>query len=339
MRKFIIAIGLLLGVVFLISHFAEVEKIAITLQRGDWRFVILAVGLILLWLVNMAGSYKTIFKVLGLEESMIRLLILSASATFINVVAPSGGAGGMAVFIGDARQQGRTGARAMVAGMLFVIFDYLGFFLFLGMGLIVLFRRNIIQGAEITAAILLFLMWLGMSTLLFLGFKSEEALAKALAWLARTINKVLHPFIKRDRFNEQSARDLAHDAANGIKEIRQHPKELFYPFLLSITNKIILLLIFHVIFMAFQVPASLEILVAGTSLAYLFVIVSPTPYGIGIVEGILTLAFRSMFIPVNDALVITLAYRGITFWIPLFLGAIAFRWVGNEGEKIPIKNP
>jgi len=333
MRNFIIAIGLLLGVVFVASHFAEVEKIAVILQRGDWRFILLAVLLILIWMINLAGSYKTIFTVLGLNESFTRLLILTTAANFINVIAPSGGLGGMAIFIAEARQKGNTGARALVAGALFVIFDYFGFFLFLGMGLIVLFRRNILGGTEITASVILFLLWLGMSVLVYLGFKSEQALSDALAWVARTGNRLLKPLRREKKFSEQAARSIAHDAVEGLNEIRNRPLELIYPFLLAISNKTILLLIFFALFKAYQVPASIGTLIAGTSLAYLFEIVSPTPYGIGIVEGILTLAFRSMYIPVSEALVITLAFRGVTFWLPLFLGTIAFRWVGPQGKQ------
>jgi len=325
MRNFIIAIGLLLGVIFIASHFAEVEKIAVILQRGDWRFIFLAVLLILIWMINLAGSYKTIFTVLGINESFTRLLILTTAANFINVIAPSAGLGGVAIFIAEARQKGNTGARALVAGALFVIFDYFGFFLFLGLGLIVLFRRNILGGTEITASVILFLLWLGMSVLVYLGFKSEQALSDALAWAARTGNRLLKPLRREKKFSEQAARSIAHDAVEGLNEIRNRPLELIYPFLLAISNKTILLLIFFALFKAYQVPASIGTLIAGTSLAYLFEIVSPTPYGIGIVEGILTLAFRSMYIPVSEALVITLAFRGVTFWLPLFMGTIAFR--------------
>jgi len=335
MRNFIFAVGLLLGVIFLASNFTEVEQITVTLQRGDWRFILLSVLLVLIWLVNMAASFKTIFHVIGTEESLGRLLVLTTAATFINVIAPSGGIGGMSVFIAEARQKGKTGARALVAGALFVIFDYLGLFALLGLGLIVLFRRNILGGTEITASIILFFMFTGMSLLLYLGFKSEQALADALAWIARAGNRLLKPFRRRKEFSEEGARSIAHDAVGGLNELRNRPLELIYPLLLALSNKLILLLIFFLTFKAFQVPASIGTLIAGTSLSHLFLIVSPTPYGLGIVEGILTLVLRSMYIPVSDALVITIAYRGVIFWVPLILGAIAFRWVGKPAEKDP----
>ena len=339
MRNFIFAVGLLLGVIFLASNFTEVEQITVTLQRGDWRFILLSVLLVLIWLVNMAASFKTIFHVIGIEESLGRLLVLTTAATFINVIAPSGGIGGMSIFIAEARHKGKTGARALVAGALFVIFDYLGLFALLGLGLIVLFRRNILGGTEITASIILFFMFTGMSLLLYLGFKSEQALADALAWLARAGNRLLKPFRRRKEFSEEGARSIAHDAVGGLNELRNRPLELIYPLLLALSNKLILLLIFFLTFKAFQVPASIGTLIAGTSLSYLFLIVSPTPYGLGVVEGVLTLVLRSMYIPVSDALVITIAYRGVIFWVPLILGAIAFRWVGKPAEKEPDTSP
>lgn len=339
MRNFIIAVGLLLGVIFLATNFTEIEQITATLQRGDWRFILLSVLLVLLWLVNMAASYKTIFHVIGIEETLGQLLILTAAATFINVIAPSGGVGGMSVFIADARQKGKTGARALVAGALFVIFDYLGFFLLLSLGLIVLFRRNILGGTEIAASVILLLMFTGMSLLLYLGFKSEQALADALAWLARAGNRLLKPLRRRKKFSEEGARSIAHDAVGGLNELRNRPLELIYPFLLAISNKLLLLLIFFLTFKAFQVPASIGTLIAGTSLSYLFLIVSPTPYGLGVVEGVLTLALRSMYIPVSDALVITIAYRGVIFWIPLLLGAVSIRWVGKPSEEELDRSP
>jgi hypothetical protein len=337
MRKFIIAIGLLLGIFFIASNFAEVGEIAAILQQGEWRFILLATMLLLIWLVNMAGSYKTIFQVLGLEQTFGRLLILTTAANFINVVAPSGGIGGMAIFIAESRKKGNSGARAMVAGALYVIFDYFGFLLFLGWGLIVLYQRNILNIAEISASLILFSIWVMNCVLLYLGFRSEQALADALTWLAILINRLLKPFIHKDKFTAESARHLAHDAVEGINELRRRPLELIYPFLFSISNKLILLLIFSVLFKAYQVPASIGTLVAGTSIAYLFEIVSLTPYGLGVVEPVLILAFRSMFIPISKAFVITMAYRGVTFWLPLFLGGIAFQWVGAPDEKIVLE--
>jgi uncharacterized protein (TIRG00374 family) len=63
------------------------------------------------------------------------------------------------------------------------------------------------------------------------------------------------------------------------------------------------------------------------------VIISPTPAGLGVVEGALTLALTSMYISLEDAAVITLSYRGITFWTPLLFGMISLRALEKVGVR------
>jgi hypothetical protein len=44
MRKFLFALVLLIGVLFIMARFAEVQAIVETLQRGDWRFIAVGSG-------------------------------------------------------------------------------------------------------------------------------------------------------------------------------------------------------------------------------------------------------------------------------------------------------
>jgi uncharacterized protein (TIRG00374 family) len=83
-------------------------------------------------------------------------------------------------------------------------------------------------------------------------------------------------------------------------------------------------------FLDFRVPYSLGTLIAGFSIAYLFLIISPTPSGIGIVEGILPLALNSLSVAWEDAVVVTLAYRAVTFWLPLGVGGLSFRLLQRQ---------
>ena len=84
------------------------------------------------------------------------------------------------------------------------------------------------------------------------------------------------------------------------------------------------------IFFAFQVPVTAGTVIGGFAISYLFLIVSPTPSGVGIVEGIMPLALTSLRVPWSDAVLITLSYRGITFWLPLAFGAVALRMLERE---------
>jgi uncharacterized protein (TIRG00374 family) len=332
MRKFILAIILLLGVIFIIGRFAEVQSILDTLKKGDWRYLFLACIVECGWLIMVAATFRAIFSAIGLSEKLDRLVVMAAAANFINIVAPSAGVGGMAIFISESRQSGNSSGRVTVASVLFVLYDYAALLIVLTLGFIVLFQHNNITATEITAALILIAIAATLATLLYLGTKSAKRLGDTLAWMARNVNRVIKPFIHREYLHESRAYEFAQEAADGLSEIRTKNRNLLPPIYYALGNKTLLITILFLVFLAFKVPTSLGTLIAAFSIAYLFVIVSPTPSGIGIVEGVLTLILKSFYIPLGAAAVITLAYRGITFWFPLLLGFLAFRFL-NAGDK------
>jgi glycosyltransferase 2 family protein len=96
----------------------------------------------------------------------------------------------------------------------------------------------------------------------------------------------------------------------------------------------LLVVVLLLIFLAFNIAFSIGTLVAGFGIAYLFVIVSPTPFGLGIVEGVMTLTLHSLRVPLEAATVITLAFRGLTFWLPWIFGMAAFRGITILDRKL-----
>jgi hypothetical protein len=321
---------LLLGVIFLFFRMAEVRSIGGVIREGHWYYLSLAFILEILWIVNVALIYWFIYRRLGIQEKMDTILLASSGAYFANVVAPTGGASGMAVLLSTARRRGYSTGRTTIAGLLFIILDYTGFILILGVGLFVLFRRDTLTIPEIVASSVLVTFALMLTGLLVIGYHSEETLTNILSWIVSHINRILYPFIKRDLFEELHTRTFAHDIASGLKVLRQSPWQMIFPIILSIINKSLLIFILLLIFLAFNIPFTIGSLIAAFSIGYLFLIVSPTPAGIGTVEGALTLALSSMYIPMGSAVVIALAYRGITFWVPLAFGGIALRMLESR---------
>jgi glycosyltransferase 2 family protein len=327
MRKFLFALVLLVGVIFIIARLAEVQAMYETLQRGDWRFLFLALLVQALWLFNVAASYCSIFSALHLKERFINLLPMSAAANFINVVAPSGGISGMAVFINAARQREYSPARATVAGALYVFLDYVSFLVVLTFGLAVLFRRDRLEGEELAASAVIVGLALFQATLFFLGARSSDHLGRFLARFVRIINRILRPFLRREYLNEIRAYSFASDISGGIQLVLQTPKKLILPGFLGLSKQVILITVLYLCFLAFGMDVSPLTVVASFSVGTLFVIVSPTPAGLGVVEGMMTLALRSMGIPIGAAAVVTLTYRAFTFWIPFVVGMVSVRWL------------
>jgi len=65
MRRFLFALLVFLGIVFLITRFSEVQLIWDTLKKGDWRFLLLALIVQTIWVMNLGATYQAIYRSLG----------------------------------------------------------------------------------------------------------------------------------------------------------------------------------------------------------------------------------------------------------------------------------
>lgn len=330
MRKIIFSLILFLGAAFVYLSFSELESIVHTLQQGNFWFILLALLVQVAWFLVAGLIYQSLYHALGLEDTLYKFSLLAASAMFINIVAPSAGVGGVAVFISEARRSRQSVGKVTVASMLYLFLDYVAFLFVLALGLIILFRRNDLGPTELAASGVMFAIAAGLGFLLYLGSRSADALGNTLAWMARLINRVVKPFIHRDYLSEARAHEFAHEMASDLKSLPEKVHTLSTPLLYSFVSKALLMCILLSIFIAFQVPFSAGTIIGGFAISYLFLVVSPTPAGVGIVEGIMPLALSSLRVPWSDAVIITLAYRGITFWLPLGFGAVALRMLERE---------
>jgi uncharacterized protein (TIRG00374 family) len=324
-RKFLLAITLLFGVLFIIGRFTEMQGILSVLENSRIEFIFLALLVLIVWIGVVGITYKSIYQALGMPVGVWYMTRVAIAANFINVVAPAGGLSSVALFISTAKGDGRSTARATVASVLFVWLEYGATLVMLTFGLGEMARRNNLHWAEITASLILLAGALGLGVLLYLGAISSTLLGKVLASAARVVNFVVHPFIRREYLSSERAFSFATELSEGAAALHGKPSLLIKPLLLAMTNKLLLILILGLSFLAFEIEFNPGVLVASFSIAYLFLIVSPTPAGIGIVEGILTVSLGSLGVPLSSAAVITLAYRGITFWVPLLVGMVAIR--------------
>ncbi len=336
MRKIIIALVLLLAIVFVVLRFSELQNILDTLHHSNYRFLIAAVIIELIWLYNSATVYSTLYRLVGLKEKSTHLILVATAANFVNVVAPSVGIGGMAVFLDDAQRQNHSSGRVTVVGVLYILMDYLAFFCVLTLGLIVLVRRNNLNIGELTAAAILLAIAAGVAFLLYLGYRSVEKLGNALTWMARLINRIMHPFLHRDYLQVDRAHFYAQEIAEGISMFRYKPRDLLWPFMYSLNNFALLLCVLAFTFLTLGTPFTVGTLVAGFAISYLFLIVSPTPSGLGVMEGVMTLILTTLGVKLEAAALITLTYRFLTFWFPLVVGAVAFRILGGKRKPLAI---
>lgn len=325
MRKFLVVIFLFLTAALIILSFSELQTLIATLQQGELRYIILGLALEGGYIFLEGLNFWSLYRLLGLTESLRHLVLVATAANFVNIIAPSAGIGWVATWIDDGRRNAHPTGKVTLAATLFLFFDYAAFLAVLALGFIVLIRRQNLQWGEVTAAGILLLLALALALLLYLGYRSPQRLETLLTRAARFINCLLHPFFRRPYLSVERAHTFAIEIGEGLRALPSRPSLLLGPFMLALLSKIILIGILASTFLAFNVPFSAGTLVGGFAIGYLFLIVSPTPSGIGIMEGAMALGLSTLRVDWSQAVLLTLIYRGLTFWIPLGIGAIAFR--------------
>ncbi len=333
MRKILFIIVAILGIWFIYTQISEFETIAETVKNGEWVYLVSALLTALVWVGYAGFIYYSIYKMVGLQESWLQLTVAFAAGFFVNVISTAGAATTLAVFLVDGKRRGHPTSRVTVAWALNMLFETIGLLSVVILGLAVLARRNNLQWGEITASIFLLLIALAISAGLYMGMKSNRMLGNVLAWGVEKINWLLRPLIRRKFSQPESARLFAYEAAEGVALLRSNPRRLLLLIIMAIGSKGLLMLIFLLCFLAYQVPFSPGTIVAGFSLGYQFAVISPTPAGIGIVESVWPIFLRSLGVATGAATVIMLTFRAFTFWIPLLMGFIAFRILPNLPRK------
>ena len=334
MRKLLYALILLFTIYFIFTHLAELQLILQVLSQGDWRWMLAAVGVQLVWLANIAAAFQSTYRLVGVRERLSHLLPLTMVANFLNVVAPSYGIGALAVLIADGRRRKKPAAKVSTAVILFIVYDYLSFMVVLAVGLIILAKHNALDTVLITASAFAISIAVVLIMLTLLGIQSAERLGQAVLSLTNLINRILRPFLRREFISLSRSQRFADDFSEGLQQIRSSPSGLILPAILALTQKVLMIAILYLVSVAFHYPFNFDTLIACFSTSYLFTIVSITPSGVGFVEGAMTLYLKALQVPLATSAVISVAYRSITFWLILVYGIVAIRWVGYRPVKL-----
>ncbi|MCA9899390.1 MAG: flippase-like domain-containing protein [Anaerolineales bacterium] len=311
---------------FVYLNRGQLVDIVAVLRNGIWYYLLFVIVLFALIVQNQGRLYSSIYNILNLPPERKKLSAIFLVSRFMSVAAPSGGLSGAVPFIQDARRRNLAVGTVLVANLIYLIVWYSSFALVLLIGLLHLFLVHDLQWFEVAESIIL------------IGFTGLLVAILALAWLAPDwLSALLHrvtrltariaAWLKRPVPLTVAQTDALADELGHTIYLLRHAGwgPALRPFAIALFNELLNLLILFFVALAFGVQMNLGVLVATYSIGILFFLISPTPGGLGFVEGILILVMTSLGIADESAATITLAYRGFTFWLPFILGFFALR--------------
>ena len=332
-RRWLLWLLLVAFVWLVVSRYAEIERLALTFRQGRWQWVGIAVLLQVIFYLLHALLYQNTFLIVGINRRLREMLSLVLVSLFVNVVAPTGGTAAIALFMDDASLRGLPPARAAAGTLLTLVVDFSAFSLLLAVGIAYLFRQADLRLYQITGAILFLLFILLLSSVLLLGLWQPSLLQLVLTWCHRGVG-CLAGWCKRP---SPLAGDWplknALEYTGAAQAIRQRPGRLLRAFVVSLASHLVNLACLYAIFLAFRWPLAFGPLTAGYAIGFVFWVVSPTPQGIGVVEGVMALVYTSLGVPGASAVLAALTFRGLSFWLPLLIGFTLLQRVRSFGAR------
>ncbi|MEW6274429.1 MAG: lysylphosphatidylglycerol synthase transmembrane domain-containing protein [Bacillota bacterium] len=322
---------LFLGAGAIVVHFAEGKQVWQLLRQSNWWWIALAALWQLLLLLNQSALYGAAYRLTGLPEATGRLFLLVLAASFTAAAVPGGAFSGAGLMVYDAARRGLDTARAMLANVVFFLLDYLAFLLILALALFYLFFHGALQEYQLIATGILTA--LVLAGFLLLAFGSRKPAAGAFS--GNKPDKIGQPFPLGSLFRKKSAwaerfAGLAAQLAEAASALRADKPGLFRAALHALLMELIGLLQLEALFLAFGSHPAPGQLIAGYAVGVLFMIVSITPSGVGIMEGAMAAAYVSVGIPLSKATLVTFTYRALSFWLPVFAGFFVMRRVFRE---------
>lgn len=236
-----------------------------------------------------------------------------------------GRAGRRGLFIDDVARRGQSPARAAAGVLLARISDSSGFATLLLAGLVYLYLRRDLMPYQIAGAAVLVAGTVVLCGLLLLGVYQPDGLRRVLQHVQGHVNRIaarLKPPIALPAGWAERHTDEFREAGLAIM---RRPRSLIRTLGTGLAIHIIDLSSLLALFLAFNQPVRFGTVVAGYAIGILFWKMSPVPEGIGVVEGVMVLVYRSLGVRAARATLIALAFRGLTYWIPMTLGFLMLR--------------
>lgn len=310
------------------TRFNEITDFSFTLSQGRFKWVLIAVALQILHYLVSSASFRTAFAIVGVESRVRDLLPLLFGSVLVSVVAPSGGASCAALFVDHSARRGQSPGRTAAGVLLQHISSLAAFMLILSAGLVYLGTQRGLQLYQITAALILLLAVSLISGVLVLAMRYPLLFRRLLGQLQRAINALVCKFKDVTLITDDWVEVHASEFIEAGAAIIAQPRWLVSTLAVLLVAHLVNMGVLYSLFLAFSQSIQIGPLVAGYAIGILFLIISVTPQGVGVVEGIMPLTFASLGVPASAATITVLAFRGLSLWLPLLVGFLLLRRSG-----------
>jgi uncharacterized protein (TIRG00374 family) len=304
-----------------------------TVKNADYVLLAWAVLLSVGNLAIMTIIFRSNFSIFQQEINLGSLLPEIIAFSFTNISNPLGTTGATTLMIRRLVSKGHSYLKSIFAFFATQLSVNLVFLFILAFSFLYFRANNELSNYENLAAKLLVLVNVVYVVAIFFILVLPKFSIKVSRFLSGIANFLARKIFKRSVINSDKL-------SSNIEEIQKasgsFDKSLFRFIKTLIPSAMFHLINIGILYISFYTYGNTydwSILLSLYSIIFLFSVVSPTPQGIGIVEGLAQIGAISLGIPSEIALVGILTYRAVVVWLPALLGLIVFRRQGKADSN------
>ncbi len=332
-RRWLLIAIIIASIVLVILNRNDLRQFAQALLRGEWQWVGVAAAAQTVYYLLYAVQYHLAFATVGVASRVHELIPVMFASIFLRTLVPSGGASGAAVFIDDAARRKQSPARAAEGALLVLTLDLSTMLPLILYTLVYLAMRGVLRAYEVVGSVIFLLFVIGLTAALFLGRLLPEPLQRLLDLLRRALNDAVRALGRPDLLPPDWPASVVGEFGRAAKDISARRDLLLRTSGVALAAQLVNLVTVTFVGLAYGQAYGLSTAIAAFSIEAVFSVVTIVPNGLIVAEAVMIEVLISLGVPLDQAVVITLVYRGLSVWLPLLAGFLFLRQVPSLGGR------
>ena len=290
-----------IGIWFIKHERAELVEVKNVLVTSRWQWVLAGIILTVIYIVLQGQMYVYSFASAQTKVSLMDSTLLFIKRNFISVFLPAGGISSLAFFTGPIESKGIRKTQIHFASSIYAFVGILSVIIVAVPAFIYAIVEGTIGSGE----------WYALGTIVI---------------LATTLVLGYRSILKKGAFYKLLVKLMPATEVfmNDLQNNNIGRKYFFRTIMISVIIEFIGITHLYVAMMALSLNPSVFAAIMGYIISVIFLIVSPFLRGLGAVEVSMTIVLTRFGLGNVEAIAATFLYRFFEFWLPLFVGILAF---------------
>jgi len=316
-KKIIFWLFLIVFIWLALTRLDETGRIFRVLSSGKWYWILSALVCQIALFPFYSYYIDYVFRIFRLKLGWRKILPVYIASKFTNVALPIATFGTAAIFLRNSKKQDASALNTGIGISFIMLFDVTAFAIVALTSLAILYLFGQTRAyLYVTLFILVFGVLLAAFFIRKLS-KDKTSPNKFFLWLIKKVAKMAG-------YKDIKLSEIEAIFAEVGTDVAKKSRNIWTGLGLAITVHLVNMATLALFFLAFASHVNPLAVITTYTVGILYTIVSITPQGVGVVETVMIAAIRSFGYDISTAAVITLVFRSILYWLPVFPGFYYF---------------